>query len=403
MNVGMIGLGKLGYPVALAMSAQGHDVCGYDVDEKKHRLRSYIENGRAYLDRIDFTDLPTLIVKSDIIFVAVQTPHRKRYEGVTPVPVEPKNFDYTYLKKAIKNIIKHLPESGDPPLLAIISTVLPGTTREIINKYVKKSMPVVYNPSFIAMGTVIEDFIRPEFVLMGSDDKDAIRKLARFYAQTVPVSVRKTEMGIEEAELTKVLYNTYIGQKITFANAVMEIAYKLGNVNCDTITNTLSYAYKRLMSPKYLKGGMGDGGGCHPRDNIAMMWLAEELRLSHSPFHQIMWAREKQAQWLANIIIAKAQKTKVPIAVLGRSFKPEVKDTTGSAAVLVENLIKARGYDVIDAETFPLDGPHVIYIGTNKPEFITQKFPPGSIVFDPWRMIPNQDEVAVIRIGERRW
>ena len=183
----------------------------------------------------------------------------------------------------------------------------------------------------------------------------------------------------------------------------MEIAYKLGNVNCDTITDALATAYNRLMSPKYLKGGMGDGGGCHPRDNIAMMWLAQELRLSHSPFHQIMWAREKQAQWLANIIIATSQKTKIPIAVLGRSFKPEVKATTGSAAVLVENLIKAKGYDVRDAETFPLDGPYVILIGTNKPKFMTQKFPPGSIVFDPWRMIPNQDEVEVIRIGERRW
>ena len=155
MRVGMIGLGKLGYPVALAMSAQGHDVCGYDVDEKKHQPRSYVENGRAYLDRIDFTDLPTLILKSQIVFVAVQTPHHKKYEGVTPVPVEPKNFDYTYLKKAIKHIVSHLPEGKDPPLLAIISTVLPGTTREMMNKYIKKRMPVVYNPSFIAMGTVI--------------------------------------------------------------------------------------------------------------------------------------------------------------------------------------------------------------------------------------------------------
>ena len=115
-----------------------------------------------------------------------------------------------------------------------------------------------------------------------------------------------------------------------------------------------------------------------------------------------MCAREKQAHWLANIIIQRAQKTKFPIAILGRSFKPEVNDTTGSAAVLVENLIKARGYDVTDAERFPLQDPHVILIGTNKPEFVNQPFPPGSVVFDPWRMIPDQTDVEIIRIGERR-
>jgi len=102
---------------------------------------------------------------------------------------------------------------------------------------------------------------------------------------------------LNNAELIKVAYNTYIGMKIAFANTLMEICHKMGNIDVDQVTGALTFASRRLMSGAYLTGGMGDGGGCHPRDNIALSWLAQRLDLSFDWFASVMGAREKQTVW----------------------------------------------------------------------------------------------------------
>ena len=98
----------------------------------------------------------------------------------------------------------------------------------------------------------------------------------------------------ENAEAIKVAYNTYISMKIAYANTWMEICHKIPGTDVDQVTGALELATTRIMSPKYLTGGMGDGGGCHPRDNIALSWLARELDLSYDFFEHLMIARERQ-------------------------------------------------------------------------------------------------------------
>jgi UDPglucose 6-dehydrogenase len=146
------------------------------------------------------------------------------------------------------------------------------------------------------MGTTINDFMNPEFVLMGIDDLDAANTLKKFYSTLHSKDV--FECSINEAELIKVSYNTFITMKICLANTVTELSHKLTNINSDKVMGALKLSNQRLISSKYLDGGMGDGGGCHPRDNIALSWLSREVDLSYDWYENLMISREKHTEWL---------------------------------------------------------------------------------------------------------
>jgi UDPglucose 6-dehydrogenase len=190
--------------------------------------------------------------------------------------------------------------------------------------------------------------------------------------------------------------------KIVFANTLMEICHKIPGTNVDEVTNALNLAKDRLISPKYLSGGMGDGGACHPRDNIAMSWLARELGLSYDLFESVIKAREKQTEWLADLI----QGYNLPIVILGKSFKPETNIVTGSPALLLKNILEERGHRVtaydpyVDAEK-PDFKASIFIIGTKHPDFLDFDFPENSVVIDPWRYInkPEKRNVKVISVG----
>lgn len=265
MKVGFVGLGKLGLPVATCMAARGIEVYGYDPNVGAYPDDLSYEDGFDILakqGRVNFCDLDTVVATCDPIFVAVQTPHDPRYEGVTPLPAERVDFDYTYLRTAAAEIRCAAEERGVEPTVAVISTVLPGTMeREIIP--VLAPLPLVYNPSFIAMGTTIRDFLNPEFVLLGGDNGE-IREIHeacgvdRFYETT-----------IANAELIKVAYNTFISLKLAFANTLLEVCHKTG-CDVDAVTGALKRADRRLISGAYLDGGMGDGGSCFPPGELVM-------------------------------------------------------------------------------------------------------------------------------------
>lgn len=345
MRVGFIGLGKLGLPVALAAEAAGHEVRGWDVSDEVlkilvNRRLPYMEQGAQELltnSKIVSQKPAELAQWADLIFVAVQTPHQPEYEGVTRLPETRADFDYTHLREAVLSVI------DAPCPIVVISTVLPGTmwTQGFAEK-------CLYNPFFIAMGTTIPDFRNPEFVLVGTDGAHP-GILKDFYATIHDRPVFVTT--IKTAELTKVAYNTYIGLKIAFANTMMELCEKTG-ADVDDLVDALSLADKRLLSPAYLRGGMGDGGGCHPRDNIALSWLAREHNLSYDLFEALMVCREKQTEWLAGLVMGEAgylrpgnQVTRQPIEILGKAYKPETALTVGSPATLLSNILTEIGVE----------------------------------------------------------
>ena len=328
MKIGFIGLGKLGLPMALAVESKGHEVRACDPASSRIidiKLLPYQEVGAQELldhSQINMWHAGKIARWADLIFIAVQTPHAERFEGVTRLPEDRSDFNYDYLCEALSSV-----DHAECPVV-VISTVLPGTLASL------GATHVLYNPSFIAMGTTIPDFLDPEFVLVGTDGASTTL-LRDFYAS---IHVRPVFVTtIKTAELTKVAYNTYIGMKIVFANAMMEICEKIG-ADVDDLIDALSLGHRRITSSAYMRGGMGDGGGCHPRDNIALSWLARELDLSHDIFEDIMKAREDQTEWLAKVAMATGE----PIELMGKSYKPGTNLTVGSPARLLASMLEER-------------------------------------------------------------
>ena len=411
MKIGFVGLGKLGLPVALAVESKGHDVVGYDISDN---VKNIIEAKKIpykeiwaqdYLDKsnIKFETMKNVVEHSEIIFVPIQTPHDPLYEGITRIPDKRIDFDYSYLKSGMKKLSEEIEEQGKDKVVIIISTVLPGTIRQEIKPLLGKHTKICYNPFFIAMGTTMKDFLYPEFILFGVDDLDAANKAEKFYRSINNATFFKTT--IENAELIKVSYNTFISTKIAFINTIMEMCHKLPNTNIDDVTNALMLGNKRLISGAYLRGGMGDGGGCHPRDNIALSWLAQKLDISNDFFDQIMMQREKQTDWLVSLIKQYQIKDRKTY-ILGKSFKPETNIQTGSPSILLDNLLKESGINAIMYDPYvdsskPIFEQGVYFIGTQHEIFERFNFPKGSIIIDPFRII-NKDlnDVKVIRIGD---
>lgn len=400
MRIGFVGLGKLGLPVATTLAAHGHEVVGYDphVEGFPHDPDAQEEGWGRILEmaesRFRFGTLAEAC-RSEVLFVAVQTPHEPEYEGITPLPDFRLDFNYSFLAGAIRDIATTCQHEKARPVVAVISTVLPGTMeREVIPRL--GHLELVYNPSFIAMGTVIDDFLEPEFVLLGGP-RAAVEKVRRVYAN-IGID-RFREVSIASAELTKVAYNTFIGLKLAFANTLGEICEKTG-ANVDQVTDSLKLADRRLISGAYLSAGMGDGGGCHPRDNIALSWLAEELGLSFDLFEATMRQRENHALWLSRLL----SRYDLPKGILGVAYKPCSRLTTGSPALLVCSLLDEPPvlHDpyVPDADRPLPEEPHAWLVGCRHPDFTTYSFPTGTVIVDPWRYIPDQDGATVIRVGE---
>jgi UDPglucose 6-dehydrogenase len=404
-EIGFLGLGKLGLPVALAIESMGHSVLGYDIDPKimdaiRNRAWPFQEESVPELlstSAIRLTDdVGELVAASDIIFCPIQTPHHPDYEGTTRLPKERTDFDYTYLKEAVTSVAREADSQDRHTTLAVISTCLPGTFEREIRALLSDRVDYVYTPQFIAMGTVINDFLHPEFALIGVDRERAATKLGDFYKTLFDRPHLVTD--ITTAEGIKVSYNTWITAKTVIANVWGEIAHKTG-MNFDDIHRGWSLASERLISTKYMQAGVGDGGGCHPRDNIALSHLARELDLSHDIFEDLMTARESHMEWLANVAMDAARERNLPIIVLGRSFKPGTQIETGSPSVLMASMIREMMAVQHFEDLEPISQPAVYVIGTQHDRYRGLRFPDGSAVVDPFGYIEPQDGVDMIRIG----
>ena len=418
MKVSFIGLGKLGLPVAVAIEAKGHEVLGYDINpifnsrskpidclNTQEKDESLIGPITPMLEKskVKFSDsLEECIKFGDIIFVAIQTPHQSVFGGQLPLIDERKDFEYKYLINCMEQISNVLDKLNQRKIVSLISTVLPGTLRKYILPIISKNISLCYNPYFIAMGTVINDFYNPEFILLGKVDNDAEDKIKEFYKTITDATVFST--SLENAELIKVSYNTFITTKVVLINNLMEMCHNLPNTDIDEVSSALKLSTKRLCSTSYLTGGMGDGGGCHPRDNIAMSWLSNELGIKNNYYDFIMKKREDQSQFLANIVKDKKEELNLPICILGTAFKPETNLEDGSTSILLKEQLKRMNIDVetydpyIDKKDF-IPEKKIYFIGCAHDIFKKYNFIKGSHVIDPHRYLRNYEGVTYTNIG----
>jgi UDPglucose 6-dehydrogenase len=246
----MVGLGKLGLPVALAIDNKGHRVIGTDVNQQ---VVDYLGKGEIPYREKDLQPLlddhtvgwrdtiKDVVAESDLIFVAVQTPHAPEFEGVTPLTEDRADFDYSYLVRSVAEIAKICAEQQTRKTVAVISTCLPGTFEREIAPLLNDYVAYVYCPLFIAMGTVLEDYLNPEFNLIGVRDLDAACLMVDFYSTINTAPPLKTD--ITTAEGVKVSYNTWITAKTVIANAWGELSERLG-MNFNDILKAWSLADK---------------------------------------------------------------------------------------------------------------------------------------------------------------
>ena len=410
MRIGFLGLGKLGLPTALAIESFGHTVFGHDPSPLvgkiiRSRELPYKEaRAQALLKQsaIELASLSETVQEADLLFVAIQTPHEHRFEGVTRLPAERQDFDYGALINGMSDLADAARGLRPPRVVLLVSTVLPGTVRRALLPLLHAGVRLCYNPFFIAMGTAIQDFVDPEFVLLGAEDDEASDLAESFYRTIHSAPVFRT--SLENAELIKVFYNTFISTKIAFANTVMELCHKTPGTDADVVIDALALGTRRIVSPSYLRGGMGDGGACHPRDNIALSHLSRELGLSYDWFEGVMLRREKHTEWFAQLIEQHAGGRE--IVLLGKSFKSQSNIEIGSPARLLRFILEERGHSVtawdphVDTTPFPAGAaPTCYFVATKHEAFTTLRFPSGSTVLDPWRYIADQVDVEVVRIG----
>ena len=374
MQIGFIGLGKLGMPCAEAVSDKGFNVLGYDILPKTST-------------KIDIKDsIQEVIEQSDIVFVATPTPHEEGYDGRNPTShLPPKDFNYDSVKEVLKECNKYV---KNEQTLALISTVLPGTTRRELAPLITNTR-LIYNPYLIAMGSVGWDMINPEMIIIGTMKGNLVtanraKHLLHFYGRICDNNPR-IEFGTwEEAEAIKIFYNTFISTKISLVNMVQEVAQKLGNMDVDVVTKALAKSTQRINSPAYMKAGMGDGGACPPRDNIALRWLAKDIGLGYDLFESIMTAREKQAENMALEILKHGNN----IYFTSDTYKPGTQLIDGSYSLLVQYYVKKHGGHLVNG----FDNPVQVIVRVHETDQITADN--NTIIFDPWRTYPKGDNVV---------
>lgn len=424
MEIGFVGLGKLGLPVSVAIAQMDHSVYGYDVDQTKlecyrkgisglyepdldAQLRAVLgtnAHGRLFIVK----SVRETVLDKDIVFIAVPTPSTK--QG---------NFDLSYVIDSVTVIgqeMKLVRANYKLPVVAVISTMLPMSMRRHIAPAFEKAsglkvgrdVGLVYSAQFIAMGTTIFDYLNPEFCLIGESDAISGQVLEDYYNTIAPASP-KLHMSWENAEATKMGYNTMIGFKIAYANTLMEMCHKMPYADVDVISNALSKATVRVVGPKYLRGGMGDSGACHPRDGLALDWLSKKLKLSTSPFGFVMEARANQADWLAKLLLS----FKKPIVIMGVRYKPNTNLIDGSSSLQVADFIKKKGvkpilYDPLVKEySKPPPDKAATFLIAQDCDFVHSfDYPPDSVIVDVWRCFSGAERgknfVKYVPVGRHR-
>ena len=283
MNISVIGLGKLGVCILASLASKGFKVIGYDINKKtmlmisrgiapviEPELHEHIKKGIKNLNVS--SDFNELVIKTDVSIFVLPTPSKANG-----------SFTDEYLKSAIQPIAEALKISKKKyHLFVVASTLSPGTMNKSIIPFIEKhsgrklnkGIGVCYNPVFIALGSVIRDYLNPSLLLIGESDKKAGDIMVKIYKKVLLTKPHFGRMSIVSGEIAKISLNSYITMKISFANTLSSICEKIPNSNVDDITKALG-ADKRI-APYYLKGGLPFAGPCFPRDNKAFAVFAKE-------------------------------------------------------------------------------------------------------------------------------
>ena len=346
----VIGLGKLGAPLAACLAAKGLTVVGVDNDPRKlaamnrqeapvHEpgLNELLAKTEGRLTAVD--DIEAAVRDTDITFVVVATPS------------EPSGgFSLRYVNPVCEAVGRALAKKSDYHVVVLTSTVMPGTTggsvRELLEKTSGKrvgaDLGLCYNPEFIALGSVIRDFLNPDMLLIGESDGRAGDFLQSLYAEVCENKPAVARMSFVNAEITKLAVNTYVTTKISYANMLARICEQLPGANVDVVTTALGNDTR--IGAKYLKGALSYGGPCFPRDNLALAQLARQLGVPPDLAQTVDRFNRSQVTWLADLV---QQRTSGAAGILGLTYKAGTDVVEEAAGFLLAKELAKRGVKVI--------------------------------------------------------
>lgn len=364
-GVAVIGLGKLGSPMAAAIAARGIPVIGVDLDSTKveklnrgeppvpeTKLAEYIRRGKANLRAT--TSVAEAVESSRLVFLIVPTPSDSD-----------NRFSLKHILPACEEIGRALRKMKNLPVIVITSTVLPGSTggpiREALEKasgkLAGKDFGLCYSPEFIALGSVIHDFLNPDFILVGESDQRSGDALYDFYQTVCENKPHIARMNFANAELSKLAVNTFVTTKIAYANMLARICQNLPGGNVDVVTDAIGHDTR--IGSKYLKGGMGYGGPCFPRDNKALGRLARDLGVQADLAEITDSENCSEVGRIADFIRRHAP-AGARIGVLGLSYKPETDVIEESQSLQLVQALMSGGTKVLVYDPMAMDAARVI-------------------------------------------
>ena len=418
MNISSIGLGKLGLCSAACFASKGHRVIGVDsseshVDALRRGWCAIDEPGLLELldgcrERMEFTmDYRYAIEHSDATLILVPTPSNP--DG---------RLSNAYIESVLEQIAPALKAKQTFHVVDIISTVMPGTCERVFRpmleartgKVCGRDFGLVYNPEFVALGSVLRDFLHPDLLLIGASDDRSARMIEQLYASTVESDPHRGVMSLTNAEITKLSLNCFVTMKISFANELSAVCERIPDADVDIVTSAIGADVR--VGRQYLRGGLGFGGPCFPRDNLAFQRCAEDAGTHVHLSPQVVQVNGEVVNRLFAMIGEYAPSGST-VALLGLSYKPGTHIVEESQAVMLAERLLDSGYSVrmhdpkatrSAAEVLrgrgvycrdPYDaasGATVVVMLTNWPEYdrldvetLEERAAPSPLLIDCWR------------------
>ena len=394
MRLSIVGSGYVGTTIAACFADLGHDVVAVDIDEdvvnRLNRGEAPIhESGLSELvaehagDRLRATTEFDAVAGTDATFLAIQTPS-----------LEDGSIDLDAITAGARSVGEAIADT-DEHLVVVKSTVVPGTTEEVIAPAIEESagstvgegFHVAMNPEFLREGSAVEDFFRPDRIVLGTNTDPARERLRDVF---VPLLDRHeapvVETGIREAEMIKYASNAFLATKISLINELGNICKEYG-VDAYEVADAMGLDDR--IGASFLRSGVGWGGSCFPKDTAALIAAARAADYEPELLDAAVSVNDRQPERLLELLDDHVDVTDARVAVLGLAFKPGTDDVRNSRAIPVIEGLRERGAAVVGydpvatdrmAERFPelayadsaadaLDGARAAVVVTDWDEF----------------------------------
>lgn len=367
-RISVVGLGKLGLPLAACFASKGFKTISIDINKKvieslnfgvspviEPKLQEFIEK---YRNNFKFTDDISLAVReTDFTIILVATPSDP--DG---------NFSNKYVESALKSLSETLKKNRKKyHLFVISSTVMPDSINKrlipIIEKYSGRKLNVGFGvghvPDFVALGKVIKDFLNPDLVVIGESDKFAGDQIQSVYSKLYENNPAVTRMSLVSAEIAKVTLNAYITTKISFANVLSNICEKIKGADVDLITKAIGA--DRRISPYYFKGGLAFGGTCFPRDTKSFIKFSKNRGIDAGLIREVEKINRIQNNHLSELVIKNLKPGRSKIGILGLAFKPDTPVIVESPAIKLINSLLRKKIKIIAYDPLAEKNARAIY------------------------------------------